>query len=429
MANKNIFLQQNISANHGNEIEDIISNRPSMLVKWGTVYFLFLVLFIVLVCSFIQYPEIVPVKATLTSIDAPKAVITKVPGKLIRLLSKEDDLVKKGEVLGFIESRADAEAVIRLSNITDTVQQLLQNHQSEKMASLLSSPFLQLGEVQQSYQNFMQSFILFEQYLSRGYYLKKKKMLQEDIDYLQRLHQNLVQQKIMQQQDIELADTTLAMNKRLLEQNVIARLDYRNEKSKFINKKMSIRQVNGNIISNESNQHEKQKEIVQLENEIAQQEEIFFQALNTLKAQIEDWKSKYLLIASITGKIYFAGFLQQNQQLQANQEICFIDPGDTQYYAVIYISQANFGRVKPGQDVLLKFSAYPFREYGTIKGTIDIINHITTDSGYLAKVILPDGLQTNYKKQIQFREGLKANGEIITANISLLQRFYFSVGR
>ena len=51
-------------------------------------------------------------------------------------------------------------------------------------------------------------------------------------------------------------------------------------------------------------------------------------------------------------------------------------------------------------------------------------SHIPTDSGYLAKVVLTEGLHTNYKKQIQYREGLTAQGEIITKDRRLLQRFY-----
>ena len=73
----------------------------------------------------------------------------------------------------------------------------------------------------------------------------------------------------------------------------------------------------------------------------------------------------------------------------------------------------------------ISFNFYP--AYGSVTGTIDFISNISTDSGYLAKVILPNGLNTNYRKQIQFRDGLIAQGEIITANMRLLQRFYYNI--
>ena len=168
-------------------------------------------------------------------------------------------------------------------------------------------------------------------------------------------------------------------------------------------------------------------EITELENTIAQQKGIFEQALNTFKSQVDDWKKKYLLIAPINGKVAFAAFVQENQQLQANQTVCFINPGNSEYYAQIIIPQSNFGKVALGQQVLLKFPAYPFQEYGAVKGKIAFISHIPTDSGYLAKVVLTHGLLTNYKKQIQYRDGLVAQGEIITKDLRLLQRFYYGI--
>jgi multidrug efflux pump subunit AcrA (membrane-fusion protein) len=421
------------------EVNEIISNKPGFLVRWGVSIFFLILLLLVFITYFIQYPDVVAAKAKLTSINAPKEVITKTQGKLMKLIVKEGQSVQQNDLLCFMESRADHAAMIHFCKVIDSVQKLLAINKTEEAIKYFnsfsvtqppqqSSPFPPpSGEIEGAVSTFMQAFILFNQYLTSGYYLKKKALLQKDMSYLQKLHENLLQQKGIQQEDVGLADTTFKMNKRLLEESVIARLEYRNERSKFLNKAMSIPQINSSIISNESSQQEKQKEILQLENEIAQQKGIFTQALNTLKAQLEDWKNKYLLTAPLDGKIAFATFLQENQQLQANQIICFVNPENAQYYAELYIPQTNFGKVKTDQEVLLKFPAYPFQEYGSLKGKIDFISNISTDSGYLAKVILPDGLNTNYKRQIQFRDGLTAQGEIVTANMRLLQRFYYSI--
>lgn len=139
---------------------------------------------------------------------------------------------------------------------------------------------------------------------------------------------------------------------------------------------------------------------------------------------MEDWKAKYLLIAPVDGRIIFASFLQENQQLKINQTICFINPENTQYFAEVVIPQNNFGKIYKGQKVLLKLPAYPYQEFGTVQGRITFISNIPTDSGYLAKVTLPYGLQTNYKKQIQYHEGLLAKGEIITSDSKLSDRIF-----
>lgn len=281
------------------EVQEIISNKPNWPIRNGILLFFLIITFLFTSTFFISYPDIVTGRARLTSINAPKEVKTKTEGKLVKLIATEGTIVVKNQLLGFMESRANHNEVITLSGIIDTLQNLIQNNKTENIPEYLSQPFQNLGEVQQVYQNFIQSFILFNQYLSSGYYLKKKNMLQRDMIYLQRLHANLLQQKDMQQEDVSLAKETFDANKSLKDDKVISAFDYRNEKSKYIGKALTIPQISSAIITNESSQHEKQKEILQLENDIAQQKEIFTQSLNTLKAQLDEWKNKYLLIAPV----------------------------------------------------------------------------------------------------------------------------------
>jgi len=64
-----------------------------------------------------------------------------------------------------------------------------------------------------------------------------------------------------------------------------------------------------------------------------------------------------------------------------------------------------------------------------VVGKIDYNNTAASESGFLAKVVLPDGLITNYKKPLLYRNGLFAQADIITENIRLLQRFYYNLAR
>lgn len=69
----------------------------------------------------------------------------------------------------------------------------------------------------------------------------------------------------------------------------------------------------------------------------------------------------------------------------------------------------------------------PFGQYGSVIGKIGNIKSVPTDSGCLARVILPEGLTTNYKKTLQYRDGLIAHADIITKDMRLLERFYYNV--
>jgi HlyD family secretion protein len=418
------------------EVQEIISYRPHWIVRNGSLLFLLIIAGLITVTFFISYPDIVTASATFTSINAPKEIKVKTEGRLVMLAVSEGKTVTANEIIGYIESRASHEAVIQISSATDSMELLMQRGKLTESVALLDSIVLveskilpetiqSLGELQQAYQVFMQSFYLFKQYLSKGFYITKRKMLQGDISFLQQQQLILQEQKKLQQEDLGLAKATIDANSTLQEQEVISPLDYRNEKSKFISKQLSIPQINAAIISNESNQHEKQKEIAQLDNDIAQQKNIFLQALHTFKTQADEWKNKYLLISPIAGNISFAGFIQKNQQLKAGQTLCYVNSGNAVYFSEITIPQINFGKVKQGQQVILKLAAYPYQEFGLIKGILAQISSMPTDSGYVAKVALPAGFTSTYKKQLLYKEGLKATGEIITDNKKLSERLLY----
>ena len=42
-----------------------------------------------------------------------------------------------------------------------------------------------------------------------------------------------------------------------------------------------------------------------------------------------------------------------------------------------------------------------------LQGCVEVIKNIPTDSGYLSKVNLPNGLVTNYSKQLYFTNGMR----------------------
>ncbi len=402
------------------EVQEIISQKPSWIVRNGIVLFLGIIVMLLVSTFFISYPDVVNANATFTSLNAPKEVKARAEGKLVKLSVAEGKLVNENEIIGFLESRAVHNEVISLSQVIDNAQ----NNIVANDLNGLYAAYKNLGEVQQPYQVFMLVFNTYKQYLSNGFYARKKNMLQQDYTFLQRLHGNLEEQKKMQQEDVALASKNFDANKILNNDKVIADVEFRNERSKYISKAMSIPQINASLINNENSKHEKEKEIAQLENDITQQKGIFTQALNTLKAQLDDWKSKFLLMAPVAGKISFAEFLQENSQIKVGQTIFFVNPENTQYYARVFIPQTNFGKIKTGEEVLLKLNAYPYREFGIIKAKVDFISAIPTDSGFVAKVVLPNGLRTNYKKQLHYTEGLSAQAEIITEDLQLSDRLF-----
>uniref|UniRef100_UPI00374CDC35 hypothetical protein n=1 Tax=Ferruginibacter sp. TaxID=1940288 RepID=UPI00374CDC35 len=352
-----------------------------------------------------------------------------------KIAVKENEKVEAGQVLGYMESIANPKSVMTISHKVDSIIKLIGQNRTDEIIKYFpptSSPFGisregALGELQTPYQTFIQSFITFRDFLSSGFFLRKKKMLQVDMENTQKLNAILTTQKVLLNQDLNLSNETYDANKSLANDKVISSLDYRNEKSKLIAKQLSLPQINSSIVSNESQQNEKRKEIAELENQIIVQKNTFIQALQTIKSQVQLWEFKYLLKAPVSGTVSFTGFFQENQEMKLGQTLFYVQPDNTAYFVEMLIPQYNFGKVKTGQRVLLKFQAYPFEQYGSVIGRIEYITKTPSDSGYLAKVILPDGLITNYKKPLLYRNGLFAQADIVTENMRLLERFYYNL--
>lgn len=77
--------------------------------------------------------------------------------------------------------------------------------------------------------------------------------------------------------------------------------------------------------------------------------------------------------------------------------------------------------------VQLRFDAYPYQEMGFVKGKLDYVSPIASDSGFLASVHLLNGLHTNLNRTIHYKTGLKSEALIITKDMRLLERMYYSV--
>ncbi len=412
-------------------LRDFISHRPGFLIRWGIPIFFCILAFLIIGCYFIQYPDIVHASAKINSINAPKQVVTKSGGKLTKLFKGDNGTVLEGEVIGYMESIASHKEVIQLASFLDTLRYLADSNKLEEIPRFWQSTkqtFAHLGELQSAHKSFMQGFLNFKDYLSDGFYVTKKRMLGQDIGNAQKMLQILYQQKELQQQDMAITQQNYDVHDTLHRELLINDFEYRSQKSQLINKRMSIPQINASIINNKTQQNGLQKELLELDNQISRQRTEFVQLLNSYISTVNDWKQKYLLIAPVSGTLVYSGFLEENQQLQSEQVIGYVTGGNSKYYVEMMIPQANFGKVKPGQEVLLKFPSYPAQEFGSVMGRIEYVKNIPSDSGYLSKVTLPDGLITSYKKTILFRDGLTATAEIITEKRRLSDRFLGQLG-
>lgn len=422
MSESTIRLQQHSDELISDEVKEIISYRPHWMIRKGNMIFFLVLVSLLALTRFIKYPDVVHGSARLVALNAPKLVEAKADGKIVKLLAINEQQVQKGQHLAVIESTADYKQVVALQKWIEEAIMSTANREY----TLISQPLpklYNLGELQTAYQAFQNQLVEIRQILASGYYEKKRKALQKDLDYISRLKNNTYQQQKLIEQDQQLQQKEYEAYEALAKDKVIAPLELNQYKSKLISKNQNLKQLNTQITNSHIATHNKQKEILDLQKTVFDQTQVFHSSLLELKSEIGKWIQQYVLIASENGKLLFTSSLQENELVSIGQGLFYIEPKQTIVYAELMASQRGLGKIKQGQKVMLKVESYPSNEFGHLIGSIDYISNIPSrKDSFLVKVSMPEGLKTSYGKQLLFRNNLSAQAEIITDNRKLFDR-------
>jgi HlyD family secretion protein len=407
--------------------QEILSHKPSFVEKWALHLFLGILFLLISASWFIRYPDIITARATLTTIDGPKEIIPRASGRLVKLFVGNGDVIHKDQVIAWIENPGDHNQVLELAKLLDSAMVCLNAGHEDNFSNLFNRRYNNLGEVQQGYQQFIASWQQFNDYMVNGFYLGKKNRVLHDMQTLENTRKTIEVQKKLNDQDIKIAEETYKMNKELADEKILSKEEFRAAESKFLNKQMSIQQLDASLLANEAQKSEKLKELDLLDHNFSQQRVVFRQALTSLKSLVDDWKIKYVLSSPIDGKAFFSIPIQESRFVTQGGLLGYIVPDDSRYYIEANIGQNNFGKIDTGMAVQLRFDAYPYQEMGFVRGTLNYVSSIASDSGILATIRLDNGLVTNSRRTLTYKNGLKANALVITKNIRLLQRLYYNM--
>lgn len=405
------------------EINDILGQPPKWLIRWGSAVFFLVIISVFIFSWFVHYPDIIKGEIKVLTNNLPKSVVIKSDGRLIDLFIKDGQVVYENQPLGYIESVADHKEVLSLDSVVNNLVNLsLHESIDENLYRSSIQPYFQLGELQRSYQSFHDAFIRIRSQIDNGLYLQKKEFLTIDLKTINSLRNNLLVQQENAKQEYSIAQEEFDRQKNLLRDKIISKNEYNQLVAKALLKKQNFDQISNTLKSQDISINQKKQEILELDKSIVEYKNTFEQSLYALKSDIETWKRKYIITAPSSGKIIFLQTLQENQAVRLNQELLYILPSGEGFHAEMNIGQFNFGKVKLGQKVIVKFQSFPYEEYGSIVGQVESISDIPVNSLYFIRVKFPSGLSTSANKNIPFKNGMIGSGEIVTDNRRLILR-------
>lgn len=403
------------------EVQEIITAVPSWILRWGITMVFTLLAGIVLLSALIEYPDVVKTNLKVNSLNAPKQVLAKQSGKITTLLVKDGDGVSENQSLGFLESTGDHKDVLLLNAALKKLQKDILNPQLN--SSLPKN--LNLGELQSSYQSFYQQYLQYQSTQKNGYYLNKVAYLEKDLKFIDVLKSQIIQQKKVQKLEYDNQEQEYRAYQKLYKNKVISRSEFAQHENKYLASKYPLQQTETSILNNTSSYSAKEKELLDLKHTITEEQAKFIQALNQCVNESDHWIQQYILKSPINGKVSYAGIIQQNQNVIANQEVFIVNSGNTNFFGEIQIPQYNMGKIHVGERTLVKLRGYPYEEYGMISGRLIYISDVAyRDSVFVAKVSFEHFENKDPHRKVVLKIGMQADAEIITEESSLLQRFF-----
>ncbi|SMC61155.1 HlyD family secretion protein [Pedobacter nyackensis] len=403
------------------EVQEIITAVPSWILRRGITLIFGILLAIMGVSAFIQYPDVVKTTLKVNSLNAPKGVLVRQTGKIIALLAKEGETIKQNQSLAFMESTANHSDVLKLHEMLVQISQEL-NSSGVVQTSLLKE--LNLGELQGAWQNFYQQYLQFNSAQKDGYYLSKKRYLEQDLKEIGKLKDQIISQRKIQEMEYANVAHEFESYKKLYQKGIVSTSEYKQQENKYLSGQYPLQQTSTSLLNNNVSYASKKKEILDLEHTIQDERAKFVQSLSNMITETDAWINQYIMRAPVGGKVSYAGIVQENQTVNGNQELFIINPANTDFFGEIHIPQYNMGKVKTGQRTLVKMRSFPFEQYGLIRGRVNYISDVAfKDSVFIAKISFEWYENKDAKHKISLKNGMQADAEIITEESSLLQRF------
>ncbi len=409
-------------AGHSNEINEIIGQPPSWLVRRGTGLFLFVLLILLAGASVYRYPDVVRTRAILVTENPPVPLVARENGRIAALLVANGQAVQQGELLAVIENPARTRDVLELKRILD------RNPREEGYAGIRQAgKELILGEVQPFFAAWQKAVSDFRHFRELDLYGKKIRSIREELaTHRQSLEHNR-QQLVFLEQEYQLSRKQYIRDSLLYQSGAIAASDHERSLVLMLQKGKELETARIELSSASIMISEKEREILDLELEEQETENTLIRQIDeteeVLRSAIAGWEQQFLLRSPADGQVSFTRFWSRDQFVREGMTVMTIVPDRAgRKVGRAYIGQQRLGKVHPGQKVLIRLDNFPYLEFGLLEAEVDGISKVPEEGKYVVEMHLPDSLVTHYGIPLPFKEGMEGQAEIITDERSLLRR-------
>ncbi len=416
------------------EVQDIIDRMPGKTGRIVAVIIIFIAGLLMFFGWLIEYPEKVSGPVSITARQAPVRLVANSSGKL-RLLKQSSDTILENEIIAYIENPAS------LEDIRKTEDFLINNNPD----SLFLNPgftvtvgTLSLGELSQSFYNFLNYLEKIEQYNKGKPFEKKIRSLSLLLKSQLELEEYYQRQLSTKEKTLQIAGKSIKRDSILYRSSAIAEQDIDRSSINYLGVLESSHKMEEDNTSLKIQIDDTRHKLQMLNLEKAEAEQKLridlITGYNELSAGIRMWKLKYTFTSPINGTLEYLNFWRENDFINTGSDVFSILPSDNPILGQIYLPSQGAGKVAVGQDVIIKLDNYPYIEYGSVRGKVRSISNIANPTAgpggqglintYLILIDLPEQLTTNYDVKLDFGYEIRGIADILTRKRKLIVRLF-----
>lgn len=411
------------------EVQEIMGRMPSWVMRWGISLMAFIFAGLFIGSYFFKYPDIIAARIAISSANPPVKIIARSNLPISKLFTTNDQQVQPGQILCLLTNTANynqVETVAALCKRIDTTINLRDLSVNENLPGQVN-----LGELQSNYVSLFQALQEYRFFLSHNSYGTKINHLSEQSGYQSKLSQELQKKDNHLKEQLSIQRQRFVVDSSLVLDQVMSKVEFENAKKDLLSQQMNTEGNYSTILQSRLQEKEIQKNIAETSIELQTQENVLQQKIRDAAKQFNgsyaQWEQAYVLKTPVAGKVTFFKFWKENQNVQTGEAVMVVTPIIQDYIARGEIGTNGAGKVKTGQKVLIKLSAYPYEEFGSLNGVLHSRSAVALDSTFAIEITLDNRLHTNAGQTIADQPQLEGIAEIVTENKSILQRLFENV--
>lgn len=411
------------------ETKAILSYVPHWMIRWGNGLIFVIVALAFFLAWYTRYPDVVPARVVITTKNPVISVSTPISGNIHKIFKNDLEKVEQDEPIFIVKSTLNWEDLKKVESFLTKLESL------KSVPSKIDIPTdnVVLSEIQNTYVDLIQELKSYNYIISSNIIAKQIDAIDSQIKGFELLNESLESQSALMVKELDLVASNLKRNESLHEEGTLSTIELERTKAEYLQFERSIKSLNAQL-NNNNIQVEKLK-MSQLELRKGFQVNLtdnwfaIQQKVKEFKNRIEQWKEQYLVIAPIPGVISYLSVNGEKQFVKQGEELLKILPKEDLEGIIgrALVPITGSGKVEVGMSANIYLDGYPYAEYGVLKAEVKTISPVPQKDNYLLELELDYPFVTTYNKTIVFKQEITGNVEIITADLSLLDRLFHQI--